>query len=706
MNASNLWLGGGIFLLRILVMGFLWSFPDEADHQGRRVDVVLRRSTRLLFSGLVMNLLPALILGICALWTPLLDWCLFVLIMGIGCWRYQKTGKYSRRHLIVDSAAALLIIGCFIVALILPGRSEWLAGGWDPGMYQNNAVAIANRGGITDFKDSVYGLLSADERVVFSRGDGDYREILPGVPIDVDNGHLPLYFFHLTSVFGALLFRCGGIALLVRQPMIIGWLLVVPLLALFRYLTGTVVCAIAALLVMLTSPLWWYHQAIPTSEMLQIIIFSGVLFFYLDGQRQPCRKSWFCGALLFLGCLNRIDFSVFAGFFLVLGVLADAARQPTGMRVGIKDVVLLLACLWAGVLFNVLFAAETIKLLQQKDQVLTTVTSGLGVLSFVALAGGLSVKKDRLPQVLLIVVQVTGFLAVLGYLFLTLISFSDAATQLWLRIVEPIDFISGASTRYFRTLFFAGRLPMAIAWSGGLVLFGTSRRTNKHVLVLGWGLLISVSLLFAAGQIADIYPWGLRRYFPFLLPAMMLLTIVPLWISTTMQENRWRTSFRAASWLLLMLALLSGARRSVEAASVSDYKGMGVFFENELMGLFSSGDVVVVDSPTWGTPLLLSAGVDVINGKLLWDTSDDSKRHRFIKALRWIEQTQGRNVRWLTSTRNGINIYKFKGEPLELLTKSPVIYHYDTVIHSQRADQFATKDNQSEFRVYNGVPNE
>lgn len=706
MNASNLWWGGGLFLLRILVMGFFWSVPDEADYQDRGVDVVLRRSARLLLYGVVMNLLPALVLGVCTLWTPLLDWSSFVLLMGIGCWRYQKAGKFTRHRLIFDTLAASLITGSFVVALVLPGRSEWLAGGWDPGVYQNNAVAIANRGGIGDLRDSLYGLLSTEDRVIFSRGDGDYREILPGVPVNVDDGHLPLYFFHLTSVFGALLFRCGGLALLVRQPMILGWLLVVPFMALFRLLTGSVVSSVAALLVMLTSPLWWYHQAIPTSEMLQIMLFLGVVFVYLEAQRQPYRQPWFCGVLLFLGCLNRIDFSVFAGFYMVLGFFADTARQPAGVSIGIKGVGPLLACLWGGVLFNVLFATETMKLLQQKDQVLTIVTSGLAIFSFVLLAGGLLVKKDRWPQVLIIFVQVTGFLAVLGYLFLTLISFSDAALQLWLRVVEPIDILSGPSSRYFRTLAFTGRLPMAIAWTGGLLLFGTSKLPNKQMLVLGWGLLVSVSILFAAGQIADIYPWGLRRYYPFLLPVMMLFTAVPLWISTTMLETRWRIPFRVASAVMLTLALLSGSRRCIAAAGVSDYNGMGAFFEDELMDLFSSSDVVVVDSPTWGTPLLLSAGVDVINGKLLWDASDDGKRHRFITALRWIEQTQGRRVRWLTSTRYGISLYKFKSPPPELLTSPPFFYHYDTVIHSPRADQFATKDHRAEFRVYSGVPNE
>jgi hypothetical protein len=705
MSVSNLWLGGGLFLLRILVMGFFWSASGEADYQGR-VNAVLRRSAHLLFSGLVMNLLPVLILGLCMLWTPLLDWCSFAVLAGMGAWRCRKAGKRTKRHLIVDSAAALLLIGCFALALVLPGRSEWLAGGWDPGMYQNNSVAIATRGGIADFTDSVYGLLSAEERVVLSRGDGNYREILPAVPINCENGNLPLYFFHLTSVFGAWLFRCGGLALLVRQPMIIGWLLVVPFMALLRLLTGAVVCTMAALLVMLTSPLWWYHQAIPTSEMLQIMLFSGVIFFYLDGQRQSCRQSWLSGALLFLGCLNRIDFSVFAGFFLVLGVAADAARQPAGMRVGIKDVGLLLACLWTGILFNVLFATETIKLLQQKDHVLTIVTSGLAVFSFVSLAGGLLVKKDHWPQILINFVRVTGFLAVLGYLFLTLISFNDAAAQFWLRVVETIDFLSGPSSRYFKTLAFTGRLPMAMTWLGGLVLFGMAGRSNKPMLVLGWGLLVSVSILFAAGQIAGIYPWALRRYFPFLLPTMMLFSVVPLWMSMTMREFRWRMPFRVTSVLLLALALLSGARRSIAAAEVSDYKGMGAFFNNELMDLFTSDDVIVVDSPSWGTPMLLSAGLDVVNGKLLWNSSEEKRRVQFLRALRRIEQTQGRRVRWLTTTGYGIDLYKFKNEPPELLTEGPLFYHYETVIHSHRADHFSTRDHRAEFRIYTGVPHE
>lgn len=706
MNNLGFWLGSGVFILRILVMGYVWTVTDTDERQTGRVYAVLRRCMHLFYYGLAVNLLLILILSVFMLWSPWLDWFCFVLLTAFGFWRHHKL-IYSRvnpNSLIRDGLAMMLIVCSFLAALILPGRSEWLAGGWDPGLYQNNSVAISRRGGIADFKDSLYTDLSPTERVVLSRGNDQYREIMPGVPINIENGHLPLYFFHLSSLFGAWLFRSGGFSLLVRQPMILGWLLLVPSAALLRFLTGSKACALTALLVMLTSPFWWYHQAIPTSELLQLLIFSGAVFLYLDNLGQKSWRPVICGLLLFLGCLNRMDFALFAAFFLVLGAIAGSLRYPSAKSIWFKCTGIFLLCLWGGVFFNVIFAGETVKLLQQKDNVLFIVVGGLAILTLASIAGPILIQRLINADLIYMTIRITGLLAVLGYLALTAISFHDSTVQHWFRIVEPFNLLYGASSRYLSTIAFWGRFPMLAAWSGAVLLFVNTSTKNRQMLVWGWGLIVVVSMLFTVGQIADIYPWGLRRYLPFFLPAIMFFATVPFRLSLDRQDFHWRYILRISGLVLVSVMLYGGLCRSSSAAKVSDYKGMSALLENDLIPLFASEDVVVADAPIWGIPLLLAGGVDVINGKLLWRSKDENHQRMFVDALMRIEREEGRRVLWLTSTGKGIKLYQFNGTPPSLLTASPIIYEYATVIHSQRADHFATRDHRAEFRIYTGVP--
>ena len=65
-----------------------------------------------------------------------------------------------------------------VTAVILsrPPRSEWFAGGWDPGLYQNAAVVVERANGFTPQTESIYERLTVEERSLFG------YQVFPAVP--------------------------------------------------------------------------------------------------------------------------------------------------------------------------------------------------------------------------------------------------------------------------------------------------------------------------------------------------------------------------------------------------------------------------------------------------------------------------------------------------------------------------------------------
>ena len=114
-------------------------------------------------------------------------------------------------------------------------------------------------------------------------------------------------------------------------------------------------------------------------------------------------------------------------------------------------------------------------------------------------------------------------------------------------------------------------------------------------------------------------------------------------------------------------------------------------------------DIVIVDTPTWGMPLKLIYGKEVLNGKHMWRRKDADQMRVGLDALRRLHRS-GRSIRFLTSTRTlGLDIYPVPVAPVTLDWQSEESV-LEEINHSPRADDFEVREKRNVFRLFTWHP--
>lgn len=679
--------------LRLIAPGWIWTVATDAPVRETGFDAFLPRLGRAVVVGLLLNLLPILALASFHAWTPLWDWTLWLSIVVAGViWAHMRgwrTGPSAARF-----AAALALIGLVTgVPLLQPPRSEWLAGGWDPGIYQNNAVAIARDNGLQGRPDSIYSLMTEGERELFTRSDGEYHEIFPGAPVRVADGSLPLYFFHLTPLCGAWFLRMGGMGLLHRMPSILALWGLLPMLALCGFVGMGGWRKGVVLLLWLLSPMWWYQQAIPTSEMLYLLLLVGAALLYLRAVARRSRVPLGALGALFAATVNHLNAAVLIGILLVVAAWAEADARAPGR---VARTMLGFAAIGLAIAWDLKFAGITILRLEEKDQVLRVI---LPVFSSSALLAALLAIRP-LPSAIrtwgLRLAAAGGALAGFALAGLALGAGVEPVRSLLMKGADHLPWAGPAIQRLIRVVPFHGSL--GFAWAGAGLAWLSLRRDPalRAGKVLMAALGIVCLLLFLQLGITPLYPWALRRYVVFLVPLLawaQAFAVVRVGEIVRAHGGGWR-------WAVLFAflpALVQSGRLSAAALRVGDYAGLG----RVLAGLekaIESGDVIVADDPEWGTPLLLAGGREVVSGRRLWRNADPVYQRQYMEALQRVRQG-GRRLLWLTSTGDGRDLY-----PVELGgSATPIVeipFAFQTINHGLRARTYETKARQRLFRLY------
>lgn len=688
---------GGTFWLALRLIGVGWAWGCASDDLARRDEAgsFFWDVGRAVAVGLLFNLLPILLLAALGIWTPKVDWALWAILVAGGILWAGKRGVTVRRAVPRGIAALMLVWFLGSLPLLSAPRSEWLAGGWDPGIYQNEALVLARAGDLQGQPDTIYSAMTPEERELFSVSENSYRETFPSVPIRIADGSLPLYSFQLTPVCGAWFLRMGGMGLLLRMPAILAAWGVLPALALFGLVGLGGWRRWVGLGLWLLSPSWWYHQAIPTAEMLYLLLLLGGLLFYVRAFLDRTRVSLGTLCVLFAATVNHPNVAVLASGLLLVAAAAEGNLGAPGRwgRVLPGFAAIGLALAWNG-----WFSGLTMWRLEEKDHALRMILAAWAVGGL----GSVSLLWRPLPSALkawglrLLRVGCAAFGAVIAAVALGA-GVARGHSALVAAATTIPEFGGPALDRFLRLLSFHGALAMA--WAGiGIVWLALRRDSVRPVvkaLVLALGA-VSLFLLTSPG-IAAIYPWALRRYVAYLVPLLALTQaeVVVRWVEGLRGPGRrWR-------WLALLLflpALVQAARLSVAAARVGDYPGL-VQVLNALEQAAEPRAVIVADDPLWGTPLLRVGGRDVINGRPLWQSRDPEFQRQFLAGLQRVRERTGRPMLWLTSTAKGLELY-----PVELdgvsAPRVEIPYAYQTVIHSRRANRFAVAPQERRFRLY------
>lgn len=685
-----------VLSLRLVGLGWLWGLATEAASQNAHERSFLSRLGRAVAIGLLLNLLPVLALASFGLWTVTLDWVVWGALSGLGIlWvglrRFRWRWTLSRG---LAAVALVWLVGS--VPLLWAPRSEWLAGGWDPGIYQNNAIAVARDGGLGGRTDSIYSLMTEDEMRLFIRSDVYYHEVFPGVPIRLEDGSLPLYFFHLTPLCGAWFFRMGGLALLTRMPAILALWGLFPALALFG---GLGLCGWRRWVPLgfwLLSPLWWYQQAIPTTEMLYLLLLLSGGLLYLDALRRRAFLPLGTLAVLFAATTNHLNVAVYAGVLLLVVAGAEAQAGLPGRR---RRMLSCFAAIGLAILWDLKWAHITILRLEEKDHALRIIPPLYGLLACGSLALAWRPAPARLRLWAWRGLRIVMPLLAGGILIVALGMSVEPLRPVIMKAAGRLPLVAGILETLLRLIPFHGGLGVALAavGMGWMALDRSSVHGQWRVLTLALGLVCL--LLLVEPGIAALYPWALRRFMVFTVPLLALTqayAVVRLLEGAGVSRSTW---WRWGVLAFALVAAIEGARISRAAARVGDYPGLGSVLATLEAGL-RPDDVIVADDPRWGTPLLLAGGHDVISGRQIWQSKDRDHLRRCMEALQRLQRETGRRFLWLTCTEDKRAIYPtVPGGPDEALMEATP-FAYQTVNHSSRASTYEVQPIKQVFRLY------
>lgn len=696
-----LWPGGlvaalAVLALRIVLPGLLLA-PAEGGW--------LARTGRVVFAGTVANLLAIVALVSCRCWNPANDWGAWLAIAACAwTWRARRGQLPAALHGWWQPALAVLALAT--LAVLMPARSEWRIGGWDPGHYQNNAVRISLDGRLDGPDSAMYKSLSPDERktLAYIHYDGSYRAVANNLPVAEDNS-LPLFFFHLTSIAGAALHRLGGDRFLDRSAAFFGLGLLAPLMPLLGALGLRGWRRAVAAAFFFLSPLVWYHQAVPSAEMLYFFLLLGGMADWLESaDADPPRLPWMAWMTAFLLAINHLNTVVFVSAMAVYAAVLDAGKSRPRRTLRVAG---LFAGLGLGFLWNALFAATTLLKLQDDERAGTVIL----VLFVLCTAAGLVLSHARFPEWSRTLARLAvRLLAVAGALVLaavSLASLSGAARDWFYVLYAKLPLAGPALWWLMRQAPFYGVPALVLAAAGVVFLaFWRDPRTTRLALcVLVFGGLFG--LILVRPGIAKLFPWGLRRFLVYSVPFVALAQTVPvLWAVDRIRR------FRVASVVVLAATVAvaaAEARLAVDAARVGDYPGIvGVL--RQIEAALQPGDIVVTDSTNWMAPLMVAGGHNVVNGTPLWNPPDRREpsdhsagiqppRDKYLALLLDLPSRTGGRLLWLTSTSKGLDLYP----ELPATDPEPLVsidYQATIVVHGERNKYYSTATRTTPVRLY------
>ena len=186
--STNAWVTGPLLLtLRFYVAGVAWAWllPWLLSPGRRTWQRWVCCAAVALTLGTLLSVLGAFLLAELGLFTPVVDCILLAAVILVGGALGAARVRAGFMALVKDALPGLIVFLLGVMTIMhLPRQTEWVAGGWDPGVYLNQGVAVARTGTFHPGPDPALKLLTKDEFSALTRGDPGYRAVL------VNNGRL------------------------------------------------------------------------------------------------------------------------------------------------------------------------------------------------------------------------------------------------------------------------------------------------------------------------------------------------------------------------------------------------------------------------------------------------------------------------------------------------------------------------------------
>jgi len=683
-------LAGMAFAARLAVPGAAWrwlldGWPAGQQPSGRPPCLVRAGQSAAL--GLAFALITCVLLGSVSAFYPAFEWTLAASLSAAGftlCRIVRGTGAIPPLARDCLGLWACLAIPGALAMLARPW-SEWIAGGWDPGVYVNIGMRLAETGSFGPWRHAFLSGLSPLERLSFCRVFPGWAEVFPGFSLDPSSGNVSPMFFPGTPALVAMLHHLGGIQAALRVNAFAGIVSALALTGLARLVLGSNRAAMVALGALVLQPIWLYHLKIPISEMTGLALVCGMGLLIAADHRSIAGEV-FAAALMMAAVLNRFSFLPFGCLAIAAACWLDAARGRFGIRTlawrAFQAGVMAVGALWDIRLAPMTWPrlAYAIPSLIMAAAIIMTAAAGFGLL-VISQKANPAASAPRLP-----------FLAA----FAVLILLAGGSSLL------GGGLLADASWAWRTTLPFVGYGALCAAAAGLIAAACETRR--KFLPLQTWlaFLAAAAAVTLYSPQIARLLPWALRRHLEFFAPLLALscafaFETVPALAASGKRKFAIGCAAiaAAAAFIAMQLPVCRQAWQTV------DYPG-ALQAVAELAEKARGSDAVAVENPAWATPLHFIFGLDAVSVASLARNHPDSGAGRIVETLSRTAQ-RGRTTRLVTSGTNGVSELRIDSESLRTDWAGPA-RESRIVDHSPSASSFRTKPRTIAFQLHTLLP--
>ena len=581
----------------------------------------------------------------------------------------MKRARLIKRMLQV--AAWLSVAALF---LVLQPVSEWLAGGWDPGVNMNQGVYIGNHGFDRTPLPVFENMAKLDAppfvNTVFGRD-----EAFPGVPINND-GAFSFYFYPVTPLWIAFLYWLGGLFAAFRAMSILGLMSAALLFYGLRSFGWPKLKAGAAAFMLLIQPIVIYHMHTPCSEMMELMLVTALMVVIAK------QKIAWLFPLILLACLNR------PGFILPAGVLVLLLSFSDQNRISRRPRLLAMIYVAAGLICSLIYyhtvGAESVIKISRAFMLLELGAVTFLVLSFIIYF----IRRLKIAEK----IGLSLWSTVVG-VALPFVIFIISV------IMNPRG-ISESLSVGAHLMEYTG-WPLSLLATVGLVAWLIRIVKAKKISLFDLVIILSMAAFaLPAGykHAADLYPWATKRF----------LSSLPLLVALCSVDILWRVAKKGIKWRILATVLLvvvigGNAKSMLYAWTRVEYQGLRKVV-SQLADQIEKDDLVVADHFLWATPLALSFDRQALNGERLWADSSLEQRSATYDFLRsW--HNSGHRVLLLTSTEAATAIFPSEFRSDRAIC-SPINYSYQTISHHKNSKSFSIKQKHAEFLLSEWIPND
>ncbi len=563
----------------------------------------------------------------------------------------------------------------FMVIQSVPARSEWMVGGWDPGIYTNEALKLVRTGSLHSEVHPFAQALGDDALAPEIRAFDVYVELFPGVPIEPHTGSVTPAFPRMAVAFFASVGRWLGPEGVLKAPLIFAALL------LFLFMTWAVWAdespyhAWAVLILTVGQPLFIHYAITPSSEMIELLLLTTCLGGFWLGASS--RQGWFLVAILAMTlAANRTSFLLFGSLGLWVMALWDW-KQVDRRQMLIRHGGIAVA-LWVGhfILGNVTPVAiyklsHILPRIYKASLMLMGGALIVDVLSFWPAIQGWGVRVAK-----------RGGPGVLPAFWLILLSIAIGG-RIW-----EVEL-----ARNFRVwVAYAGVLGVAAAAAGSV---GPALRRSSAAGVLLLFLGLALTMVLWQKHAAELYPWALKRFLPWGIP-LVALGASFFCIDWARRVGR--------DWLVLGLALILVApvgRVVLQAWRAGEYVGVNQSL-SEVTGRVGANAWVVCDHFQWATPLYLAFGVSALDGHRLLENAEMPEAKKFWSRLAAL-QRKGQVIYFLSSNDTAVDPWVLTPGRHRLIWHSDPLRFREIHQHATNRD-FPVRTLTHEFTLYEWCP--